>query len=130
VRIRHRNLPYAEMGRDGGEVFPEGERQDVPAVVEGRHLRSRDAPGSQQRREKHDDGEDVEKRDRDRIREAVEDDFIDHVSARADGVPAQTQHRDPHSLPHGRALLHRGHLSAKPRRDVVYSGGIAGGGVT
>lgn len=55
----------------------------------------------------------MEKRNRDRIGEAVEDDFIDHVAARADSVPEQAQHRDPHSLSHGRALLHRGHLSAR-----------------
>lgn len=72
----------------------------------------------------------MEKRDRDRIGEAIEDDFINHVATRADGVPEQAQHRDPHSLPHGRALLHRGHLSAQATTRASYSGGIAGGRVT
>lgn len=60
----------------------------------------------------------MKERHRDGIGEAVEDDFIYHVAARADGVPEQTQHRDPDSLPRRRTLLHRGHLSAQSREST------------
>lgn len=61
----------------------------------------------------------MKERHRDRIGEAVEDDFIDHVATRADGVPEQTQHRDPNSLPRRRALLHRGHLFSANRDAIL-----------
>ncbi len=57
----------------------------------------------------------MKERHRDRIREVVEDYFIDHVATRADGVPEQTQYRDANSLPRRRTLLHRGHLFSANR---------------
>lgn len=112
VSVGHGNLPYTEVSRHGREIFTKRQGKNVPAVISGRDFRFRDAPSAQQRRKKQHDGEDVEKRNGDRIRESVQDDFIDNVAAGADRVPACTQQRDPHRLLH-RRTLHRRHLPAR-----------------
>lgn len=88
MSVGHGNLPYTEVSRHGREIFTKRQGKNVPAVISGRDFRFRDAPSAQQRRKKQHDGEDVEKRNGDRIRESVQDDFIDNVAAGADRVPA------------------------------------------
>lgn len=81
VGVGHGHLPYTEVGRHGGEIFPKRQGKNVPAVICVRYFRFRDAPSAQQRRQEQDDGQDVEKRDGNGIRESVQDDFVNDVAA-------------------------------------------------
>lgn len=105
VRVRDRDPPERDVRGDGGEVFAEGERQDVARVGAGRQLGRagrRDPPGAQQRREESAQPQDVEERDGDGPGEAAEQQLVDHVPAGAQPVPGQAQRRNPRALPQRR----------------------------
>lgn len=110
--IRNGHLPYAEVSRNGREVFSESQREDVPPVVPARQFSFGDSPCSQQRREEDDNRDDVEQRDRDGIRESVEDYLVNNVAPGAHRVPKHTQDNYPNPFP-DRGPRHRSHLSAR-----------------
>ncbi|GCC42390.1 hypothetical protein chiPu_0026221, partial [Chiloscyllium punctatum] len=121
VRVRDGHFPDADVRGHRGEVFAEGEGQQEAAEVPRRQLPGRgDVPGSEQRRHEQADGEDVEQGDGDRVREPVQDHFVDDIAARAHGVPTQAENEDPQTVPHHRLppLRHLG-LSARQRRHAV-----------
>lgn len=63
----------------------------------------------------------MKQRDCDRVRESIEDDFVDYVAPRANRVPAHTQQNYPDPFP-DRGPVRRSHLPARsdesPHRRV------------
>lgn len=69
----------------------------------------------------------MEQRDRDRVREPVQDDLVDDVPPRADRVPAHTQQNDPDPFPN-RGPVRRSHLPARSDESpAVCVSGCTGG---
>lgn len=54
----------------------------------------------------------MEQRDCDRVRESIEDDFVDDVSPRTNRVPAHTQQNYPDPFPN-RGPVRRSHLPVR-----------------
>lgn len=70
----------------------------------------------------------MEQRDCDRVRESIEDDFVDDVAPRADRVPATAEKKYPDPFS-DRGPVRRSHLTARnDESPAVCLSGCAGGG--
>lgn len=69
----------------------------------------------------------MKERDGDRVREAVENNLVDHITPRANCVPAHTQENYSDAFPN-RGTVRRSHLPARSDESPVCGSGSVGGG--